>query len=132
MAIDVQQLSDADAEALLAFVDQAATNDEGAKRAAVLRAILSTVAMQAAMIERLERRAFLDEGALTSIGETLSSSYNLPVLQQAFGAPTKGVDVDEAMGRITALTTSIRNQTEAKQMFIGIAKLGLSLAKVFV
>lgn len=128
----INQISEQDAQALVAFLEQGAGTDDGAKRLVVLRAILSALAMQAAMIDRLERRAFLDEAAVQAIGQAVSSAYNLAALQQAFGSPAKGADIGAAMDRIAELTTAVRNQSDAVKMFTDIAKIGLSIAKAFV
>lgn len=129
---NLDQVSEQDIQALLDYLAAGAGDDPGAKRLVAFRAILSTVAMQAALIERFERRAFLDEAALDSIAGVLTSAYNLDHLRGLFGAPTRGVNLDDALGRITELNNALRSQADAVQTFATIAKVALSIAKVFI
>jgi hypothetical protein len=125
-------VSDADVDAVMRQLEAEAGSPEGAKRLAVFRSLLTTVAMEAAMVERLERRAFLDEAALSSMSASLTQHYNLAALRSAFAAPSHQVDIDQALGRITELTSALREQRAAADTFTTVARLGVAIARVFV
>jgi len=132
MPITMDDLSDADVQALLDHLNGLENAAEKEKHLATINAILSTVAILSTMVERLERRAYLDEAALDSMAGALSSSNPLAKLRSLFSAPEKGVDIDEAFGRISELNNEVRSQEDIVKGLANAAKVAVKIAKIFI